>query len=360
MKIGITGLKSSGKTTVFNALTGETTDYHTPQKESNIAIVKVPDKRLDSLFNLFHPQKKVNATIEFIDVRGIETGERVKKGLSTDVISNLKICDALLPVIRIFKEDTVVHPEGNIDIIRDIEIINTELMISDMDILESRVQKVERLVGRKKDEGEKEELDLLMKCKSFFDEEKPLREADFTSGEEKLLRGFQFLTQKPLIYVINIDENSIPGAENILIPVRKKYHTPCCEMISLCGKLEEELSRMEDEESEEFREEYGLKESAIRKLIRVSYDLFGLISFFTMVEKEVRSWTIPANTRAKSAAGAIHTDMEKGFIKAEVIPVADLIESGSTSKCREKGILKLEGKDYIVQDGDFITFKFSK
>jgi len=359
MKIGITGLMTSGKTTVFNGLTGETKDSYS-FKESNKAVVKVPDFRLDKLFELFRPQKKINTTIEFADVRGIEKIEGTNKGFSTDIIANLKICDALLAVVRVFKDDTIPHPETTINPLRDIDIINTELMVSDMTILEARVEKLERLVGRKKDEGEKEELDLLLKCKSILDNEIPLREAEFYQEEERLLRGFQFLTQKPLIYVLNIDEDSIPEAEEIINPLKEKCKKKYCDILSLCGKIEEELVRMENSEGEIFREEYGIKESAIKKLIRHSYDLLDLISFFTMVEKEVRSWTIPSGTPAKTAAGIIHTDMEKGFIKAEAIPVEKLIEIGSLAKCKEKGILRLEGKDYIVRDGDFITFKFGK
>ncbi len=360
MKIGITGLEASGKTTIFNALTGEKSNYSRSYKELNIASVKVPDWRLDRLYEMFKPKRKINATIEFVDIRGIEGIEESRKGFGTDIISNMKNCDALLPVIRLFEDDTIPHPEGSIDPVRDIDIVNTELMISDMDILESRIKKLEKLVGRKKDEGEKEELDLLLKCKACFDEEKPLREAEFNPEEEKLLRGFQFLTLKPLIYVLNIDERSISGADTLLIPIKEKFKKKNCEVIVFCGKIEEELSQMEDNDADEFRKEYNIEESAIKKLIRVSYDLLGLISFFTMVEKEVKSWTIPSGTRAKSAAGIIHTDMEKGFIKAEVIPVEELLKSGSISKCREKGILRLEGKDYIVQDGDFITFKFAR
>jgi len=360
MKIGITGLKASGKTTIFNALTSAARDYSSDFRESNIASVKVPDSRLERLYETFKPQKKVNTTIDFFDVRGIEKSDETGKGFSTDIITNIKICDALLPVIRVFKDEIIPHSEGAIDPLRDIELVNTELMISDMSILEARIEKLERLVRLKNDPSEKEEYDLLMKCKSFFDQEIPLREAEFLSGEDKMLRGFQFLTQKPLIYVLNIDEDSITGADSLCKSVREKFTGKNCEVLALCGKIEEELTHMDDEEAEMFRQEYGIEESAIQKLIRYSYDLLGLISFFTMVEKEVKSWTIPKGISAKAAAGVIHTDMEKGFVKAEVISVEDLLEHGSLAKCREKGILRLEGKEYVVQDGDFITFKFGK
>ncbi len=362
MKLGIIGLPNSGKTTLFNVLTGrhvQTGTFTPADAEPNIGIVKVPDERLDKLAEMFRPKKVTPATVEYIDIAGLRREGGVKGELGKELLFHIRNVDALIHVVRTFRNDKVPPAGGDINPERDISTVNLELTLSDLDIVEKRMERVEINIKKK---GEKEgiaELQLLTKLKQNLEAGIPIRQLELSEDEKKLIKGFQFLTAKPMLIVLNIGEEELKFPERYR-DLKEKYQSLGIPVIELCAEIESQISQLGDKETEKaFMEDLGIKESGLTRLIRVSYELLGLISFLTAGKEEVRAWTIRKGTKAQQAAGVIHSDMEKGFIRAEVVSYEDLIKSGSLAAARNKGLLRLEGKDYIVQDGDVIEIRFN-
>jgi len=358
MKVAIIGLSNSGKTTVFNALTGqdiETTIYSTTSGDPNIGIVKVPDPRIEKLSEIFKPKKSIHATIEYIDYVGLTKGDLKQNRKVFDLI---KDADALVHVVRAFEDDSVIHPGGTRDPLRDIGTIELELIFGDLELIEKRLERMEdgKRRGKKPDESERK---LLLKCKDFLMKEIPLRAVEFSEEEHKTLRSFQFLSTVPEIAVLNINEKDLDTiqSKDFLSSISTNY--PSLPVLALCGKIEMEISQLTDDEKKPFLDELGIDEPASNKLVHTCYAILGLISFLTVGEDEVRAWTIRKNTHALAAAGKIHSDIERGFIRAEIISFEDFISAGSMHAAREKGILRLEGKTYEVKDGDMINFRFN-
>lgn len=359
MEIGLVGLPYSGKSTLFSTLLNLKSDAGQQGKVSaERGFIKVPDERLDKLTAIFNPKKKINATIEFIKVPGLE-GEGAKThGLPGQFLTNLKNVDAMLVMIRAFENDFYPHPLGRVDAKKDIEFINSEFLLSDLGIVESRIEKLEKQVLKIKDEQLKRELDVMQKLHVQLEAEKPIRELDLSDEELIILKTYQFLTAKAILFVINIPEDKI-GSEQSIEQEYVSFKGKNCEVTSLSAEIEKEISDLSTEDAAVFIEDLGIKEPALEKLIRKSYELLGLISFFTVGEDECRAWTIRKNTKAPRAAAAIHKDFERGFIRAEVITYRDFMNHGSEAKCREAGVLKTEGKEYVVQDGDIMHFLFN-
>ena len=358
MEVGIVGLPVSGKSTLFSTLTGQSAEagYSGGKVEVHRGIVKVPDERLDKLTEIFNPRKKVPATIEYIEVGGMESDASQGKGFDAQFLQVLKNTAALCVVIRAFENEIYPHPAGSIDVLRDFATVESEFLLSDLSIVENRVGRLEAQVKKVKDEQAIKELELLKRCQALLENETPLRETEFSDDEELMLRGFQFLTAKPLVVVINISETDIANESEIAKQVPEKLNVS---VITMCARAEQEISQLDEEDRVLFQEDLGIEEPALAKLIRTSYELLGLISFFTVGEDECRAWTIREGTVAQKAAGVIHSDLERGFIRAEVTHYTDFIELGSLAKCREKGVLRLEGKTYVVKDGDIMTVRFN-
>jgi GTP-binding protein YchF len=360
MQIGIVGLPFSGKSTLFQTLTKTHLDPAALAKaESHQAVVKVPDKRLDKLTEIFKPLKKTNAAIEFVDVIGLKKGDSGSAQFTGNFLSKVKTNDALIQVIRIFENDSVQHPEGNIDMIRDIETFETEFILSDMSILEKRIQNVKKQILKIQDDQMKKELMLLEKCFDFIQREHPLREAGFSKEEMQILRGFQLLSAKPMLIALNFDETQINDTESFLNQAVKTKIGHNTKVLSFFGKIEMEMSELSEEEAIDFMKEYNIRESALKSIIRESYELLGVHSFFTVGEDECRAWTIKKGMNAQEASGAIHSDFYNKFIRAEVVHYDDFIKTGSFSKAKELGLWRLEGKEYIVKDGDIISVRHS-
>jgi GTP-binding protein YchF len=361
MQVGIVGLPVSGKTTLFSTLTGvDVSGLHEGKKiEVHRGIVKVPDRRLDQLTEIFQPKKKVPATIEYLEVGGIEKEQAKTHGFDSQFLQVLKNTDLLCLIIRAFENEYHPHPDGSVDPVQDLQTVETEFLLSDLAIVENRIERLEKQVMKTKDETEIRELELMKRCLPWLESEKALRDLEFSDEEKLRIRGFQFLSAKPLVVVININEIDIGKENDILTRFSHYQKRPNVAIISLSVEIEQEISRLEDEDAKIFLADLDIQEPALSKLIRTSYELLGLISFFTYGEDECRAWTIRKGTNAQKAAGAIHTDLERGFIRAEVIGYDNFIEHKSISRCRDLGLLKLEGKNYVVQDGDLITVRFS-
>ena len=358
MKTGIIGLPQVGKTSLFKILTKAKTESFGHSREAHIGIAKVPDARLDKLAAQAKTRKTVYATVEYADLAAI--GEDALK--ETSFLTSLRNVDAIIHVLRAFEDDTIPHV-GPIDPLRDIGNVEIELIVSDLSQIEKRLERVAKDMKKQKTAELEREHALLLRCKAQTEAEKPLREMELTPEEKKLVRGFVFLSQKPILYVLNISESTTLGAD-VEAAVAKYGLTeaaarPNSGATAICGKVEAELAEMEDEEAAEFLEGYGLTESGLVRLIRKSYELLGLASFFTVGEPETRAWTIPANCRAQEAAGAIHSDLEKYFIRAETIHWDTLLAAGSEAAARAQGTLRLEGKDYPVKDGDVLNIRHS-
>jgi hypothetical protein len=358
MKTGIIGLPQVGKTSLFKILTKAKTESFGHSREAHIGIARVPDARLDKLAALAGTRKTVYATVEYADLAAI--GEDALK--ETSFLTSLRNVDAIIHVLRAFEDDTIPHV-GPIDPVRDIGNVEIELIVSDLSQIEKRLERVAKDMKKQKTAELEREHALLLRCKAQTEAEKPLREMELTAEEKKLVRGFVFLSQKPILYVLNISESTTLGAD-VEAAVAKYGLTeaaarPNSGATAICGKVEAELAEMEDEEAAEFLEGYGLTESGLVRLIRKSYELLGLASFFTIGEPETRAWTIPANCRAQEAAGAIHSDLEKYFIRAETIHWDTLLAAGSEAAARAQGTLRLEGKDYPVKDGDVLNIRHS-
>jgi len=360
MKTGIIGLPQVGKTSLFRILTKahlSEAAYSNP-REAHVGVAKVPDERLDKLAALYNPKKLTHASVEYVDVGAI--GQEALK--ESGYIGHLRNVDSLVHVVRAFQDDSIPHV-GAIDPLRDIKNVEFDLMVSDLGQIEKRMERVEKDLKKMKTPDLEKEFELLKRAKAHLETERPLRELEMTPEDKKRLRGFMFLSEKPMLYVLNVTESMELGKD--LEEAVAKYKLgevagrPNAAAAAICGKVEAELSEMSDADAAEFLSSYGLKESGLVRLIRTTYALLGLISFFTAGEDECRAWTIPVNTRAVNAAGAIHSDLEKHFIRAETIRWDHLLEAGSEANARAKGTLRLEGKDYIVQDGDVMHIRHS-
>ncbi len=362
MKLGIVGLPNVGKSTLFNSITkagAECANYPFCTIEPNVGIVPVPDERLDVLTNMYHPQKTTHAVIEFVDIAGLVKGASKGEGLGNKFLSHIRETDAICEVVRCFEDSNIVHVDGSIDPIRDIETINLELIFADIETINKRLDKAKK--NLKADKKYQEEINLLEKIKENLENGISARAIDFNEDEQLLIKDMFLLTTKPIIYITNVSEEQLQNADNdpMVKKVKEYAEKEKAEVIPLCVKIEEELSGLDDSDKKEMLDMMGLEESGLDKVIKKSYDLLGLMSFLTAGEPEVRAWTIKKGTKAPQAAGKIHSDMERGFIKAEIVSFKDLVEQGSMVSAREKGLVRSEGKDYIMQDGDIVLFKFN-
>ena len=365
MKLGIVGLPNVGKSTLFNSLTkagAESANYPFCTIDPNVGIVAVPDERLKLLGDMYHSKKVTPAVIEFVDIAGLVKGASKGEGLGNQFLSNIREVDAIVHVVRCFEDSNVVHVDGSVNPMRDIETINLELIFSDLEILERRISKVAKAARMDKTAGK--ELDLLERIKAHLESGKMAKSMVLEDDEDEreLFKSYNLLTAKPVIYAANVSEDDLAddGASNEgVAKVREFAASEDSEVFVICAQIEQEIAELDDDEKAMFLEDLGLKESGLEKLIKASYHLLGLISYLTAGEDETRAWTIKVGTKAPQAAGKIHSDFERGFIKAEVVNYKDLLEQGSLSAAREKGLVGMEGKDYVVKDGDVILFRFN-
>ena len=364
MKLGIVGLPNVGKSTLFNSLTkagAESANYPFCTIDPNVGIVTVPDHRLKLLGDMYQSKKVTPAVIEFVDIAGLVKGASKGEGLGNQFLSNIREVDAIVHVVRCFEDSNIIHVDGNINPLRDIETINLELIFSDLEILERRIVKVEKAARMDKTLGK--ELELLKKIKALLEDGKLAKNIELEDeDEEALFASYNLLTAKPVIFAANVAEDELAddAANNAGVKaVREFAEETGSEVFVICAQIEQEISELDDEEKAMFLEDLGLQESGLDKLIKASYKLLGLISYLTAGEDETRAWTIKVGTKAPQAAGKIHTDFERGFIKAEVVNYKDLLEHGSLAAAREKGLVGMEGKEYVVKDGDVILFRFN-
>ena len=362
LKAGIVGLPNVGKSTLFNAITKQNilaANYPFATIDPNVGVVNVPDKRIDTLNEMYHPARLIPTSFEFTDIAGLVKGASKGEGLGNKFLSHIRETDAICEVVRCFDDSNVVHVDGSVDPIRDIETINLELIFADIETVNKRLDKARK--NLKADKKYQAEIDLLEKIKATLEKGISARALEFNEEEQELVKDMFLLTTKPILYIANISEEQIEDAENdeLVLKVKEYASKEKAEVIPLCVKIEEELSGLDDEDKKEMLEALGLKESGLDKVIKKSYDLLGLMSFLTAGEPEVRAWTIKKGTKAPQAAGKIHSDIERGFIKAEVVSYDDLIKEGSMVAAREKGLVRSEGKEYIMQDGDIVLFKFN-
>lgn len=364
MKLGIVGLPNVGKSTLFNSLTkagAESANYPFCTIDPNVGVVTVPDDRLKALGEMYHSKKVTPAVIEFVDIAGLVKGASKGEGLGNQFLSNIREVDAIVHVVRCFEDPNVIHVDGSVNPLRDIETINLELIFADLEVLERRLSKVVK--AARMDKTYAKELALLERIKEHLESGKMAKSLEVTDEDElSLLKEYNLLTYKPVIYAANVSEDDLAddGANNPYVEAVRKYAAESdCGVFVVCAEIEAEISELDEEERQMFLEDLGVKESGLDKLIRASYSLLGLISYLTAGETETRAWTIKKGTKAPQAAGKIHSDFERGFIRAEIVRYEDLIELGSLNAAKEKGLLRSEGKEYVVQDGDVILFKFN-
>ena len=365
MKLGIVGLPNVGKSTLFNSLTkagAESANYPYCTIDPNVGVVTVPDERLNVLGEMYHTKKIIPAAIEFVDIAGLVKGASKGEGLGNQFLANIREVDAIVHVVRCFENSNIVHVDGSINPLRDIETINLELIFSDLEILERRISKVSKVA--RNDKSAAKELGLLNKVKAHLEDGKLAKTFEEVDDEEEQawLESYNLLTYKPVIYAANVSEDDLAddAANNEGVQAVREYAKgEQSEVFVVCAEIEAEISELDDDEKKMFLEDLGLKESGLEKLIKASYKLLGLISYLTAGEPEVRAWTITEGTKAPQAAGKIHSDFERGFIRAEVVSYDDLIACGSHTAAKEKGLIRLEGKDYVVKDGDIMLFRFN-
>lgn len=363
MKLGIVGLPNVGKSTLFNAITqagAESANYPFCTIEPNVGVVSVPDYRLNVLRDMNKSERVLPAAIEFYDIAGLVRGASKGEGLGNKFLSHIREVASIVHVVRCFEDSNITHVDGNVDPLRDIETINLELIFSDLEVIEKRIQKTEKLL--KSDKSLAPELELLKKVAAALEEGISARALEYDEDESEMLTTFNLLSTKPIIYVANVSEEEVAedGANNPYVQKLREFAKgEDAEIVVICAKIEAEIAELEDDEKQMFLEELGLKESGLDRLVQASYSLLGLISYLTAGPKEVRAWTIKEGTKAPGAAGKIHTDFERGFIRAEVVAFKDLVEHGSHAAAKEKGLVRLEGKEYVVKDGDVILFRFN-
>lgn len=364
MKLGIVGLPNVGKSTLFNSLTkagAESANYPFCTIDPNVGVVTVPDKRLDVLGEMYHTKKIVPAAIEFVDIAGLVKGASKGEGLGNQFLANIREVDAIVHVVRCFEDSNIVHVDGSINPLRDIETINLELIFSDLEILERRIAKTTKL--SRNDKTAAKELELLNRLKAHLEENQLAKSFETEDEDEQAwMADYNLLTAKPVIFAANVTEDDLAddGANNAGVQAVRDYAArEDCEVFVVCAQIEQEIAELEDDEKKMFLEDLGLEESGLEKLIKASYHLLGLISYLTAGEPEVRAWTIKRGTKAPQAAGKIHSDFERGFIRAEIISYDDLMACGTHAAAKEKGLVRLEGKEYVVQDGDIILFRFN-
>ena len=359
---GIVGLPNVGKSTLFNAITKKhilAENYPFATIEPNVGVVTVPDERIYKLNELYSPVRLIPTAYEFTDIAGLVKGASQGEGLGNKFLSHIRETDAICEVVRCFDGGKIIHVEGNIDPIRDIETINLELAIADLDIINNRLERVAKKAKTTKNKEDLMEVEILERAKESLEKNIPLRLVDYTEEEKQLLKSYSFLTIKPIIYLANVSEEELSEDNEYVKQVKEYAKKENAPVVTLCAKVEEELSELEDEDKKEMLEGLGIKESGLDKLIKATYDLLGLATYFTVGKDEVRAWTFKKGMNAKKCAGIIHTDFEKGFIKAEVMSYDDLIKYGSELKVKEAGRARLEGKDYLMQDGDICLFRFN-
>lgn len=364
MKLGVVGLPNVGKSTLFNAITNagaQAENYPFCTIEPNTGVVPVPDSRLDVLAEMYHPKKVTPTSIEFVDIAGLVRGASRGEGLGNKFLSHIREVDAIVHVVRCFEDDNIIHVEGSVDPARDIETINLELIFADMETVQKRREKAEKSF-RGGDKKAGEEAELASRLYQHLESGKPARTLDTNDDEKAVLNGWFLLTTKPVIYAANISEEDLGKPEDEIPFIKEVYtlaETENAGVIVISAAIEQDIAAMEPDEKKEFLQELGIGESGLDRLIRASYDLLGLISFLTAGEDECRAWTIVKGTKAPQAAGKIHTDFERGFIRAEIVPFDTLAENGSMALCREKGLIRSEGKDYVMKDGDVTLFRFN-